>query len=73
MKLVRFVGIAALVCGCASAKSDSQPRPAREAVSGAGRIHGGGIRMDVAVGHGIARTPVKSETTRVLPDTAVRP
>jgi hypothetical protein len=72
MKLVRFLGVAALVCGCASAKGDS-PRATRETISGAGRIHGGGVRMDVAIGHSIARTPTKTQTTRLVPETAVRP
>lgn len=47
-----------LLCACASAKDDKPAaRPAREVVTGAGRIRGGGMRMDVTVGAAFAQKP----------------
>jgi hypothetical protein len=53
--------VVVLLGACASAKEDSAPaRPARDVVSGAGRIRGGGVRMDVTIGHAFAQKPVKA-------------
>lgn len=50
-----------LLCACASAKEDKTPaRPAKEIVTGAGRIRGGGIRMDVTVGTAFAQKPARA-------------
>ncbi|HEY5948199.1 MAG TPA: hypothetical protein VIV40_22035 [Kofleriaceae bacterium] len=55
---------AVLLCACASAKDDKQPaRPAKEIVSGAGRIRGGGVRMDVTVGAAFAQKPAVAPGT----------
>ena len=61
------------LAGCASAKSDAQPHPAHEVVSGAGRIHGGGVRMDVTVGRAMAATPTSNATVTAKPVTTVAP
>lgn len=59
MKLAMVVVI--LLGACASAKEDSAPaKPAHEVVSGAGRIRGGGVRMDVSIGHAFAQKPMKA-------------
>jgi hypothetical protein len=51
---------ALLFCACASAKDDAKPaRPAKEIVSGAGQIRGGGIRMDVTIGAPFSQKPAK--------------
>lgn len=64
MKLALVVVV--LLGACASAKEDSAPaRPAHEVVSGAGRIRGGGVRMDVTVGHAFAQKPVKAAGTKL--------
>jgi hypothetical protein len=71
---MRLVLAVALAAGCASANGDQQPtRAAREIVSGAGRIHGGGIRMDVAVGHVFAQAPVKGTGAKVKSASVVAP
>ena len=48
------------VGACASANDSNKPLPAHEIVSGAGRIHGGGMRMDVSVGHAFSQRPLKA-------------
>jgi hypothetical protein len=58
--MMRLVVGAVLLCACASAKDDKPAaRPAREIVTGAGRIRGGGIRMDVTVGTAFAQQPAR--------------
>jgi hypothetical protein len=53
-----------LLCACASGREDKQPaRPAHEIVTGAGRIRGGGVRMDVTVGNAFAQTPARRGNT----------
>jgi hypothetical protein len=52
--------VALAIAACASAKDDSPSRPAHEVVSGAGRVHGGGLRMDVSIGHAFSQRPVKA-------------
>ncbi len=51
-----------LTCaGCATAtKSDDLPRASHEVVSGAGSVKGGGMRMDVSIGHAFAQRPTKT-------------
>jgi hypothetical protein len=56
----RLVVGALLLCACASAKDDKPPaRPAKEIVTGAGRIRGGGVRMDVTVGAALGQKPAR--------------
>jgi hypothetical protein len=54
-----------LLSACASAKEDRAQRPAHEVVTGAGRIRGGGIRMDVTIGHAFGQRPTKAAGTKV--------
>ena len=57
---------ALLSCACAAAKDDKTPaRPAKEIVTGAGRIRGGGVRMDVTVGTAFTQTPARGASTAV--------
>jgi hypothetical protein len=58
MKLLLVV----IACaGCASAtKADDVPRASHEVVSGAGSVRGGGMRMDVSVGHAFSQRPIKA-------------
>jgi hypothetical protein len=49
-----------LLCGCASASDDKAPaRPANEIVTGAGRVRGGGVRMDITIGAAFAQKPAR--------------
>lgn len=52
--------VALALSACASAKDETPSRPAHEVVSGAGRIRGGGLRMDVSIGHPFVQRPVKA-------------
>ena len=70
MKLFMVV---VLCAACASAKDDSSPRAGHEVVSGAGRIRGGGMKMDVAVGHAMAQAPVTSGKQKLKTATTVAP
>ena len=57
---------ALLLCACASADDEKAPaRPAQEIVTGAGRLRGGGIRMDVTVGNAFAQKPARGGATLV--------
>ena len=60
-----MVVAALLLCACASAKDDKKPsaRPASEIVTGAGRIRGGGVRMDITIGASFARKPARGAST----------
>jgi hypothetical protein len=61
---MRLVVGALLLCACASANEDKKPaRPASEVVTGAGRIRGGGVRMDVTVGAAFSRQPTRGAGT----------
>jgi hypothetical protein len=63
-----------LATGCASANGDQPLSGARhEIVSGAGRIKGGGMHMDVAVGHVFAQAPVKGTSAKVKSASVVAP
>ena len=60
MRALGIVLVATLAIGaCASADETTKARPAHEVVSGAGRIRGGGMRMDVSIGHSLVQRPVK--------------
>ena len=54
------MAIAPMLGACASANDSNKPQPAHEVVSGAGRIHGGGLRMDVSVGHSFSQRSFKA-------------
>jgi hypothetical protein len=75
MKLLVAAVIA--VTACASAKQgDGNGAPARaahEVVSGAGRVTGGGMRMDVAVGHTFSQHPAKGTGVVVKTASPVAP
>jgi hypothetical protein len=75
MKLLLVVVIAC--AACASAKQgDGNGAPARaahEVVSGAGRVTGGGMRMDVAVGHTFAQHSAKGTGAVVKTASPVEP
>ena len=60
MRTALLLVVALGLGACATAKDDTPSRPAHEVVSGAGRIHGGGMRMDVSIGHPFAQRPVKA-------------
>ena len=60
MKSALLVVVALAAGACASANDSNKPQPAHEVVSGAGRIHGGGMRMDVSIGHAFSQRPVKA-------------
>jgi hypothetical protein len=76
MKLLVAVVIAC-AASCASAKqgdgNDKPVRAAHEVVSGAGRVTGGGMRMDVAVGHTFAQHPSKGTGAVVKTASPVAP
>jgi opacity protein-like surface antigen len=60
MKLALLLVVVVPMLGaCASANDSNKPLPAHEVVSGAGRIHGGGMRMDVSVGHPFSQRSLK--------------
>jgi len=71
MKLFMVVVLAC--AACASAKDDGSPRAGHEVVSGAGRIHGGGMHMDVAVGHAMSQQTVKSGAQKLKSAATVAP
>jgi hypothetical protein len=57
MKLLLLV----IACaGCATAKKEGAPRASHEVVSGAGSVKGGGMRMDVSIGHTFSQRPTRS-------------
>ncbi len=58
MKLLLVVIVGA---GCATAKKDEGAvRASHEVVSGAGSVKGGGMRMDVSIGHTFSQKPTKA-------------
>ena len=68
MRAMRKAIVLCLLAGCASAKSDEAPaKPAQELVSGAARLRGGGIRMDVEVGRTFTQPPGKIGTITAKP------
>ena len=64
--------MACVLAGCASAKTE-RARPANEVVSGGARVRGGGITMDVQVGHAVGRTPTHGGGTTLKPGAVVNP
>lgn len=58
---------------CASATSDDKPTPSREVVTGAGRLKGKGVHMDVSVGGAFATSTIKNATTTAKPNKPVIP
>ena len=75
---MKLLGVVVIACAaCASAKQgDGKGAPARaahEVVSGAGRVTGGGMRMDVAVGHTFAQHPAKGTSAVVKTASPVAP
>ncbi|MBX3159467.1 MAG: hypothetical protein KF773_26080 [Deltaproteobacteria bacterium] len=74
MRLVARLLVVVSLGACASASKDNaSPSPAREVVTGAGRVRGNGVRMDVSVGAAFATTPVKNATTTARPNKPVTP
>ncbi|MEP6859239.1 MAG: hypothetical protein ABJE66_01375 [Deltaproteobacteria bacterium] len=75
MKLLVAAVIA--ISACASAKqgdgNNAPARAAHEVVSGAGRVTGGGMRMDVAVGHTFSQHPAKGTGAVVKTASPVAP
>ena len=71
---VRIVIVGALLASCASAEDDKGPAtPAKETAVAAGRIRGGGMRMDVQVGRTQIAKPGTAGTVKVTPNTVVAP
>ena len=74
VRVVRIVIVGALLASCASAENDQGPAtPAKETAVGAGRIRGGGMRMDVQVGRSQVAKPGKAGAVVVTPNTVVAP
>lgn len=72
--IVRILIVGTLVASCASAESDKGPAtPAKETSVAAGRIRGGGMRMDVQIGRSQIAKPGKAGATKVTPNAAVVP
>lgn len=61
----------------AGAAPDARParpeRSARDVTSGGGRLRGGGLTMDVQVGHAHGQEPMRSGSQTVDPGAAVKP
>ena len=73
---MRSLGLSILVCAlsaCASAKSPDAPTPVHDVVSGAARIRGGGMRMDVLVGEAFHQPVLKGNGKTAKPATVVTP
>jgi hypothetical protein len=73
MRLVTRLLVVVSLGACASASQESKPTPAREVVTGAGRVRGKGVRMDVSVGAAFATTAVKNAAATALPNKPVTP
>jgi hypothetical protein len=69
----RFCVVLVLLASCASASSSETPRPAHEIVAGAARVRGGGIRMDVQVGHIFSQQPITGSKVDLKPAAVVAP
>lgn len=62
------------LAGCGdNIKPEGASRPAREIVSGGARLRGGGVRMDVQVGHAFTQRPVRGIGTAARPAAVVTP
>ncbi|MBL9015500.1 MAG: hypothetical protein JNL83_15050 [Myxococcales bacterium] len=74
VRVVRIVIVGALLASCASAETESGPAtPSKETAVAAGRIRGGGMRMDVQVGRPQLAKPGKAGAIKVTPNTVVAP
>ena len=73
MRLVTRLVMVVALGACASAEQGTKPTPAREVVTGSGRIRGNGVRMDVSVGGAFATTAIKNATTTARPNKPVTP
>ena len=73
MRLSGLLFVMSCIAGCASAKSDSQPTQVREVVSGAARVRGGGVRMDVTVGQAFRQPTTKGNGVTARPASVVTP
>lgn len=72
--IVRIVIVGALLASCASAESDQGPAtPTKETAVAAGRIRGGGMRMDVQIGRTQLGKPGKAGAVTVTPNAVVAP
>lgn len=67
--------MAMALSACASAEQEAKkaPAPATEIVSGAARLRGGKMRMDVQVGHAFAKRPTGNGAVTARPTTVVTP
>jgi hypothetical protein len=61
------------LAACASGKAADRPAPSHEVVSGAGRLSGKGVHMDVSVGGAFATTVVKNAKVTASPSKPVLP
>ena len=74
VRFVRIVIVGALLASCASAENDKGPgTPTKETAVAAGRVRGGGMRMDLQVGTAQIAKPGKAGAIKVTPNTAVVP
>ena len=72
--IVRIVIVGALLASCASADKDNgQATPGKETAVAAGRLRGGGMRMDVQVGRTPIAKPGKAGAVKVTPNAVVVP
>jgi hypothetical protein len=69
------VTLALALAACASADNggSSATKPAKEIASGGATLHGGGLRMDVQVGHAQPKKPTKNAAVKMSPQGAVTP
>lgn len=73
VRFVRIVFVGALLASCASAENDQPATPAKETAVAAGRIRGGGMRMDVQVGRSQIAKPGKAGALKLTPNAVVVP
>ena len=71
--MVRIVFVGALLASCASAENENPATPTKETAVAAGRVRGGGMRMDLQVGRSQVAKPGKAGTIKVTPNTVVAP
>ena len=72
--IVRILIVGSLLASCASAENEQGPAtPGKEMSVAAGRIRGGGMRMDVQVGRTQIAKPGKAGAVKVTPNAVVVP
>lgn len=72
--VTRILIVGTLLASCASAENDKGPAtPGKETSVAAGRIRGGGMRMDVQVGRTQIAKPGKAGAIKVTPNAVVTP